>query len=368
PRPQPGGPETVMVLHELEEARKTYRLLRGQYDQPDTSEPLSPATPEVLGGWNENWQANRLGLARWLVSEDNPLTARVTVNRYWQRFFGTGLVKTSENFGVQGDYPSHPELLDWLATEFVRRGWDVKAIHRLIVTSATYQQSSVASLELRLQDPENRWMARGPRKRLSPFSIRDAVLDASGLLSRRIGGPSVKPYMPPGIWSSVSNNKYKRDQGESLFRRSMYTYWRRTLPPPTMMSFNAAARETCTVRTELTTTPLQALTMMNNVTFIEAARHLAIRVLTEDHVDVKSRIKSAFRRVTSRAVRPAELKQLTADYEAYLREFKSDIGAATQLLGIGATKNVKHLDPTEVAALALVANTLFNLDEAITEN
>ena len=368
PRPQPGGPDTVMVLHELEQPRETYRLIRGQYDQPDTSERLSPAIPEVLGGWNDSWPANRLGLAQWLVSEDHPLTARVTVNRFWQHFFGMGLVKTSENFGVQGEFPSHPKLLDWLATEFVRQGWDVKAMHRLIVTSATYQQASVATSSLRRIDPENRLLARGPRKRLSPFSIRDTVLSASGLLSERIGGPSVKPYMPPGIWSSVSNNKYKRDSGESLYRRSMYTYWRRTLPPPTMMSFNAAARETCTVRTELTTTPLQALTMMNNIAFVEAARQLAMRVLVEKHTNVGERIRSAFRYVMSREPKPRELSLLVKDYHAYHDEFQSNPGRAAKLLGIGETSSQPTLDAAELAAMALVSNTLFNLDEAITEN
>ncbi|MEO1529241.1 MAG: PSD1 and planctomycete cytochrome C domain-containing protein [Planctomycetota bacterium] len=368
PRPQPGGPETVMVLHELATPRETFRLIRGQYDQPDKTKLLSPGTPPVLGGWNAEWRTDRLGLAKWLVSNENPLTARVTVNRYWQHFFGLGLVKTSENFGVQGEFPSHPRLLDWLATEFIRTDWDVKAMHRLIVTSATYRQSSVVSSTLADKDPQNRLLARGPRKRLSPFAIRDAVLDASGLLSRRIGGPSVKPYMPPGIWSSVSNNKYKRDQGESLYRRSMYTYWRRTLPPPTMMSFNAAARETCTVRKELTTTPLQALTMMNNITFIEAARHLARRVLEEHPSDLRSQIGAAFHYVTTREATSTEIELLVADYEAYLDDFRSHPKRASQLLQIGDSKFKTVRNPNQLAAMALIANTLFNLDEAITEN
>nr|WP_143547757.1 PSD1 and planctomycete cytochrome C domain-containing protein [Rhodopirellula sp. SM50] len=368
PRPQPGGEDTVMVLHELDQPRDTYRLERGQYDNPDTSEKLEPATPPVLGAWNEDWPRNRLGLARWLVDPDHPLTARVTINRLWQHHFGVGLVKTSENFGVQGELPSHPKLLDWLATEFIRSRWDVKAMHRLVVTSATYRQQSSASDELRERDPENRWLARGPRKRLSPFAIRDSVLFASGLLSDAIGGPSVKPYMPPAIWSSISNAKYKQDTGEKLYRRSMYTYWRRTVPPPTMMAFNAAARETCIVRSDETTTPLQALTMMNNITFVEAARHLAERVMKPDAMTPPRRIALAFRLVTSRQPSPEELAVLVDDFNVYHDDFQQHTEATRQLLSVGETPNTPGLDPSTLAALTLVANTILNLDEAIAEN
>ncbi len=245
-----------MVLHELENPRDTYLLNRGQYDQPEKSEKLIAAVPQAIGGWNPQWPRNRLGLAQWLTSADHPLTARVTINRIWQHFFGTGIVKTSENFGVQGDYPSHPQLLDWLATEFVAQNWNVKAMHRLIVTSDTYRQSSAASVELEQRDPENKLLARGPRKRLSPYAIRDAALFNSGLLVEDVGGPSVKPYMPPQIWRSISNTAYKQDQGAKIYRRSIYTYWRRTVPPPTMMAFNASSRETCIVRNDQTNTPL----------------------------------------------------------------------------------------------------------------
>ena len=257
PRPQSGKPDTVMVLHELKEPRPTFRLERGVYNQPDKSERLHPATPPVLGAWNKKWPRNRLGLAQWLVDPAHPLTARVTVNRIWQHYFGLGLVKTSENFGVQGELPSHPALLDWLATEFIRRKWNQKAMHKLIVTSATYRQASGASAGLLRSDPENRLLAHGPRKRLTPYAIRDAALFNSGLMNGQIGGPSVKPYMPPGIWKSISNATYKQDKGDKLYRRGMYTYWRRTVPPPTMMAFNAAAREICTVRTDLTITPFK---------------------------------------------------------------------------------------------------------------
>lgn len=368
PRPQSGKPDTVMVLHELDEARDTYRLERGQYDHPDKSEVLKPATPPVLDGWNPDWPANRLGLAHWLTAPDHPLTARVTVNRIWQRYFGLGLVKTSENFGVQGELPSHPKLLDWLATEFIASGWDVKALHKLIVTSSTYRQSSVASPQLQERDPENRLLARGPRKRLSPFALRDAVLFAGGLLKEKIGGPSVKPYMPPAIWSSISNAKYKQDEGESLYRRSLYTYWRRTVPPPTMMTFNAAARETCIVRMDHTTTPLQALTLMNNVAFVESARHLAERVLSVDGLTPPQRIGQAFRWATSRAPNTDELAVLLDDLESYRHDFLKNTEDAKRLLAIGEKPNDPNLDPAELAAYTLVANTILNLDEAISEN
>ena len=368
PRPQSGSPDTVMVLHERAEPRATYRLERGQYDHPDKSEKLEPATPSVLGEWNEKWPRNRLGLARWLLDPAHPLTARVTVNRLWQHHFGLGLVKTSENFGVQGELPSHPELLDWLATEFVRNGWDVKAIHRLIVTSATYRQGSETSETLLQRDPENRLLARGPRKRLSPYSLRDGILFAGGLLEEEIGGPSVKPYMPPGIWSSISNSKYKKDKGVKLYRRSLYTYWRRTVPPPTMMAFNASPRETCIVRSDQTTTPLQALTLMNNITFVEAARHLAERVLKPEGLSPSQRISRAFRIATSRVPRPDELKLLLADLAQYKEDFEGNPNAAKRLRAVGEKPGNPKLDPAEVAAYTLISNTVLNLDEAITQN
>lgn len=368
PRPQPGKPDTVMVLHELAKPRDTYRLNRGQYDQPDKSEKLSPSTPKVLGGWKKEWPANRLGLANWLTDSQHPLTARVTVNRYWQHYFRLGLVKTSENFGVQGEQPSHPQLLDWLATEFIASGWNVKAMHRLIVTSATYRQSSSASPEMLQQDPDNRLLARGPRKRLSPFAVRDSVLFASGLLHEKIGGPSVKPYMPPAIWSSISSAKYKQDKGDNLYRRSLYTYWRRTIPPPTMMTFNAAARETCIVRTDQTTTPLQALTMMNNIVFVEAARHLAERMMKLSDASPSERLAAAFRMTTSREPTVGELKVLLEDLKAYRQDFAQQPEAAKKLLATGEKPNDASLNRDELAAYTLVANTILNLDEAISEN
>jgi hypothetical protein len=367
PRPQPGAPDTVMVLHELEKPRDTYRLDRGVYDQPDTSEKLLPTTPAILGAWNKDWPQNRLGLANWLTSPEHPLTSRVTVNRLWQHYFGIGIVKTSENFGVQGEFPSHPQLLDWLATEFVETDWDLKAMHKLIVTSSTYRQAANATQELLERDPENRLLAHGPRKRLSPYAIRDTALFTSGLLVEKVGGPSVKPYMPPGIWKSISNAAYKQDKGENLYRRSMYTYWRRTVPPPTMMSFNAAAREVCLVRTDATITPLQALTLMNNKTFVEASRFLAERMMKE-HESPEDRIVWAFRSVTSRTPAPDVLKVLLNDLAAYQQDFDAQPASAKQLLTVGDKPFDKTMDEVELASYALIANTILNLDEAISQN
>jgi len=371
PRPQSGSPKTVMVLHELENPRDTYLLNRGQYDQPQKSEKLTPAIPQAIGGWDPQWPRNRLGLAQWLTSADHPLTARVTINRIWQHFFGTGIVKTSENFGVQGEYPSHPQLLDWLATEFVAQNWNVKAMHRLIVTSDTYRQSSAASAasaELEQQDPENKLLARGPRKRLSPYAIRDAALFNSGLLVEDVGGPSVKPYMPPQIWRSISNAAYQQDQGAKIYRRSMYTYWRRTVPPPTMMAFNASSRETCIVRNDQTNTPLQALTMMNNITFVETARLLAQRELANTTVTAATRVVSGFQRITSRKPTGDEFTVLMNDYDAYIADFAADLDSAKKLLSIGASPYNQDYDISELAALTLIMNTILNLDEAITQN
>ena len=355
PRPQPGSKETVMVLHEREgEPRPTYRLDRGLYDNPDKSEVLEPAIPEFLGGWNKEWPRNRIGLAQWLTDTNHPLTARVTVNRYWQRFFGTGLVKTSENFGIQGEAPTNPELLDWLATEFIRIGWDMKALQKLIVTSSTYRQATTTD-------------GIQQRRRMHPYAIRDTALAASGLLVRKIGGPSVKPYMPPRIWRSISNNGYTQDKGEKLYRRSLYTYWRRTIPPPTMMTFNSSDREICSVRKDQTSTPLQALTLMNNKTFVEAARFLGERIMTEKP-DPKNRISHAFRTVLCRAPNSRELRTLQDDFNFYLKEFQRNPAEAVKFLKTGDKPSNPALPATELAAYALVANTLLNLDEAITLN
>jgi hypothetical protein len=368
PRPQKGGADTVMVMHDLAVPRDTFLLNRGQYDRPDKSETLQPSIPPVLGGWREEWPRNRLGLARWLMDPAHPLTARVTVNRIWQQFFGIGLVKTSEDFGAQGEFPSHPQLLDWLATQIVRSGWDMKEFYKRIVTTATYRQSSRAPLDLQRQDPENRLMARGPRKRLTPYAIRDAALANSGLLVEKIGGPSVKPYMPPGLWKATTEYVYEQDHGEALYRRSVYTYWRRTVPPPTMMAFNASPREICIVRQGITTTPLQALTLMNNIAFVEAARFLAKRMLTEGGAEPQQRVAFAFRLVTSRRPTPQEMDVLLQTLTSFQSDFFNDPSAAAQLLTVGERPADPALPPAELAAYALLANTILNLDEAIMEN
>ncbi len=366
PRPQPGGANTVMVMHELPKPRPTYLLERGQYERPDKSQPLQPAVPEIIGGWKKQWPKNRIGLANWLTDPEHPLTARVTVNRLWQRLFGLGLVKTSENFGVQGEHPSHPELLDWLAKEFIGGGWDLKATYKMLVTSAAYRQSSVNRSD---SDPDNRLLSRGPRRRLPAYAIRDSALVSAGLLVPEIGGPSVRPYMPPRIWRSISNNTYKQDKGDKLYRRSLYTYWRRTIPPPTMLTFNAAEREVCIVRKDQTITPLQALTLMNNVTFVESARHLAERILKQsDLANEEERITYAFKAILSRPPSSRELALLQEDFLHHEEIFSKNPQAVGQLLKVGEKPNDPKLPSATLAAYAMVASTIFNLDEAISLN
>ena len=366
PRPQPGGANTVMVMHELPKPRPTYLLERGQYERPDKSQPLQPAVPEIIGGWKKQWPKNRIELANWLTDPEHPLTARVTVNRLWQRLFGLGLVKTSENFGVQGEHPSHPELLDWLAKEFIGGGWDLKATYKMLVTSAAYRQSSVSRSD---SDPDNRLLSRGPRRRLPAYAIRDSALVSAGLLVPEIGGPSVRPYMPPRIWRSISNNTYKQDKGDKLYRRSLYTYWRRTIPPPTMLTFNAAEREVCIVRKDQTITPLQALTLMNNVTFVESARHLAERILKQsDLANEEERITYAFKAILSRPPLSRELALLKEDFLHHEEIFSKNPQAVGQLLKVGEKPNDPKLPSATLAAYAMVASTIFNLDEAISLN
>ena len=273
----------VSIMQEMETPRDTHLLIRGAYDAPEESEILSPATPAALHPFDEQFPPNRLGLARWLFSDQNPLTARVAINRYWQNYFGTGLVKTSEDFGSQGEPPSHPQLLDWLAVEFRENAWDVKAMQKKIVMSATYRQSSAVTAKLLKADPENRLLARGPRFRLYAQALRDQALAASGLLVDRGGGPPVMPYQPAGLWDEVSAKgfKYVVTDGDDLYRRSLYTFWRRTVPPPSMMNFDTTAPEICSVNLSRTNTPLQAMNLLNDPTYVEAARALAQRMLTE---------------------------------------------------------------------------------------
>jgi len=310
---------------------------------------------------------DRLALARWLVDPSNPLTARVAVNRYWQMFFGSGLVKTVDDFGSQGESPSHPELLDWLATEFVRIGWDIKQLQKTIVMSATYRQSSKVTPALLQKDPENRLLARGPRLRLPAEMIRDQALAASGLLVEKIGGPSVWPYQPAGLWKELTGGEdYKIDSGENLYRRSLYTYWKRTIPPPMLTTFDAPARETCTVRETRTNTPLQALSLMNDVTYVEASRVLAQRVMKEAPTP-SERLTLAFRRVTARAPRDRELKVMLEGLEYQLAQYRSDPKGASKLIRMGDSAPDDKLDPSELAAYTAEVSLILNLDETVTK-
>jgi hypothetical protein len=280
------------------------------------------------------------------------------------------LVKTTEDFGMQGEFPSHPDLLDWLATEFIRSGWDVKHLQRLIVTSAAYRQTSVCPPELRARDPENRLVARGPRFRLDGEALRDTALFLGGLLVEKIGGRSVKPYEPPGLWEAVSYNnaqKYVQDEGEGNYRRSLYTYWKRQSPPPNMLIFDAPTREFCVVRRARTSTPLQALVMLNDPQFVEAARAFAQRIMTEGRGSVDSRIAWAFREATARPPAPEEVRVLRSVFEQQWADFRKDLAAAEQFLAVGAFKAKAGLDTAELAAWATVAAMLLNLDETVTK-
>ncbi len=365
-RPKPGDPKTVMVLHEMKKPRETYLLKRGIYNQPDKSERLQPQVPESLRLQKNVFEKNRLGLAHWLTDPQHPLTARVFVNRAWQHFMGQGLVRSSENLGFQGDYPSHPALLDDLARTFIESDWNVKALYKRIVLSRTYRQSSRASQALLQKDPDNRLLARASRLRLPPFIIRDQALHSSGLLKEKLYGPPVKPYMPPKIWRAFSNNAYKQDKGDKLYRRSLYTYWRRTIPPPTMMTFNASDREVCTVRQSRTNTPLQALTLMNNIAFVEASRFLAERMLLEGGEEPAKMIQKGYQLLLCRLPRTEEIEVLLEDYRVYLKEFQANADLAKKLLKVGEGKHTSELKPEVLAAATLIATTLFNLDEAIT--
>jgi hypothetical protein len=359
---------TVMVMQELPSPRKTYLLKRGRYNMPDESEALQPNVPAFLPPLPEGAPRNRLTLAKWLVSPENPLTARVFVNRIWQRLFGTGLVKTSENFGVQAEPPSHPELLDWLAMEFVRSGWDVKQLQRTIVTSDTYRQSSSAPRELFERDPENRLLGRGARFRFPAELIRDNALAISGLLTTRLGGPSVFPYQPHGLWGDLAGGyqpHYAQSHGENLYRRSLYTYRKRTVLHPTLSTFDAPSWEVCALKRPSTNTPLQALALLNDVTYAEAARKLAERMVVEGGSKPDDRIRYAFRLATARQPTDVELKTLSQGFERYLADFRSDPTSAEKMAQVGESPVFVQHDRVELAAYAALASVLLNLDETI---
>jgi hypothetical protein len=366
----------VMVMADLPQPRDTFLLTRGDYQKREGK--VLPGIPSVFRDEDEwlPWatRTNRLDLAKWIVSPDNPLTARVTVNRCWQTFFGTGLVKTTEDFGRQGERPSHPELLDWLAAEFVSpspptavgglsRPWDVKHLVRLIVMSATYRQSSAMTPELRERDPDNRLLARGPRHRLPSWMIRDQALAVSGLLTPTLGGPPVKTYQPAGIWEEATfgNKRYVQDKGEALYRRSLYVFWRRIVGPT--MFFDSANRQTCTVKSVTTNTPLHALATLNDVTYAEAARALAQLAMEKAGTTDAGRLAFAFRRVTARQPTEAEVKILVGAVEKQRKLFAADRDAALKLLKVGESPRNEKLDTVEHAALAVVCLMVLNLDE-----
>jgi hypothetical protein len=362
---------TVMIMAEMKKPRKTYVLGRGQYD--NRKEEVTPGTPAFLPPMAPGLPMNRLGLAEWIVSPTNPLTARVAVNHFWQEYFGIGIVKTSEDFGSQGEPPSHPLLLDWLATEFVRTGWNVKAMQRLIVTSATYQQASRISPELEERDPDNRLLARGPRFRLPAELIRDNALAVSGLLDDRIGGPSVFPYQPKGLWEEMAfgggytGQSYTESTGRDLYRRSMYTVWKRTVPPPALTTFDAPDREKCTARRSITNTPLQALVLLNDPTYVEAARFLAARALTQGGPSPAARINFAFRLATGRIPDAQERAVLLESEQEALADYRLHPSEAAALLTVGASRCSPKLNQNELAAWTTVASMILNLDETITK-
>lgn len=359
----------TMIMQDRPNARKTFVLNRGQYNEP--TQEVSAGVPAMLPPLRKAASYSRLNLAQWLTGPDHPLTARVAVNRYWQRLFGVGLVKTSEDFGIQGELPSHPQLLDWLASEFVRTGWDVKRMQKLIMMSAAYRRSSHASREAYAADPENRLLARGPRMRLDAEDIRDGALAVSGLLVKRIGGPSVYPYQPDGLWIELNNRpgyskKYPQGAGEDLYRRSFYTFWKRTVPAPMMKTLDAPEREFCTIRRSRTNTPLQALLLMNAPQFVEASRHLGARMLSHS-VKQSEQIRFGFRLVTSRSPSPLETQVLVDAYQQEVQRLSSDPEGVRKILGVGSSEQKGATDRIALAAMASVARILLNLNEAVTK-
>jgi Protein of unknown function (DUF1553)/Protein of unknown function (DUF1549)/Planctomycete cytochrome C len=361
-----GQAPNTMVMQELPQPRETFVLVRGAYNRP--SDQVVPGLPQALTTANRSTAANRLGLARWIVAPENPLTGRVAVNRYWQMYFGRGIVATPEDFGTQGALPSNPLLLDWLATEFLRLNWDIKALQREIVTSATYRQSSAGSKLLVERDPLNRLLARGPRFRLPVETIRDQALAASGILHEKIGGPSVRPYQPKGLWNELASasRSYEPSQGADLYRRSLYTFIRRTVPPPAMTVIDAPNREICVVRRPRTNTPLQALVVMNDPTFVEAARVLAERTIHQS-ADDTNRIRFAFRSMVTREPSDQETETLRRSMLFYRERYKNDAEAANKLLSVGESTCDEQIAKEELAAYTSLVMLILNLDETLTK-
>jgi hypothetical protein len=363
------GAVTLIMQERAATTPSAHILYRGAYDQQ--RELVQAGTPSVLPPMTSEMPRNRLGFARWLFSDDHPLTARVTVNRMWQEIFGTGIVKTVDDFGSQGEPPSNQALLDWLAVDFREGGWDVKRFYRQVLLSATYRQSAAVTPEKLAKDPDNRLFSRGPRFRLDGETIRDYALAASGLLAQEIGGPSVKPYQPEGVWEAVamdgSNTRfYKQDIGEGLYRRSLYTFWKRSAPPASMDIFNAPTRENCTVRRERTDTPLQALVTMNDPQFVEAARELAGRSM-ESAADFDSQLDYMTTRLLARLLTLRERQIARRSFEGFRAHYSESPADATALLNTGARKPNPSLPPSDYAAMTMLANQLLNLDEVLNQ-
>lgn len=358
----------VSVMGDLDTVRKTHILLRGNYDSP--GEEVEPGTPGSILKFNSSYPKNRLGLSKWLFDKDNPLTARVYVNILWQEFFGRGIVKTSGDFGMQGELPTHPALLDWLAVDFREHNWDIKRLVRQMVTSATYRQSAVVTKEALATDPENIYLARGPRYRIHAEFVRDVVLASSGLLNKEIGGPSVKPYQPAGLWEGATSGRgllsvYKQDHGKALYRRGMYTLIKRTVPPPSMAIFDASNRDMCEVRRLRTNTPLQALVMMNDPTVLEASRVLA-GTLLEERSEIKDKVTKAFRLIVCRKPTEKEVEVLTGYFNKAVEQ--ADPSSVAKMLKTGEAPVPADVDKIKLVALMRVVSTIYNLEETITKS
>jgi hypothetical protein len=356
------------VMNEKPEPAMAFVLFRGEYDKK--RDQVSPGTPAALPPMPAELSKNRLGLAQWLLRPEHPLTTRVTVNRFWQQLFGTGIVKTAGDFGVTGEQPSHPELLDWLAVEFREGGWDMKKMFRLLVTSSTYRQAATLTPAKLEKDEQNRLLSRGPRFRMDAEMIRDYALASSGLLVRKLGGPSVKPYQPEGVWEAVamigSNTRdYVPDKGEGLYRRSMYTLWKRAAPPALMDIFNAPSREVCTVHRERTNTPLQALATLNDPQFVEAARYLAEKALKEGGEATDGRIDYLARRLLCRSLTTEEMPVVQSSLNEVSTYYAGHVDDAKQLIAVGESKADANLQPETLASWTMLTNQLMNLDEVL---
>ena len=361
---------STLIMEDRKEPRQAYVLERGEYTQQ--REKVNPGVPEWIAPQIDGAPPNRLGLAKWLVSPEQPLTSRVTVNRFWQQLFGTGLVETSEDFGLQGSQPSHPKLLDWLAVNFVESGWNVKKMIKLIAMSSTYRQSSRVDPDKLEKDPKNLLLSRGPRHRLDAESIRDQALAISGLLVKDIGGKSVKPYQPAGLWKPVgfggsNTSTFKQDSGSALYRRSMYTFWKRTAHPPSMAIFDAPNRETCSVRRARTNTPLQALVLMNDVQFFEAARKFAEKVIREGGKELNDKLNYAFRSTLSRKPTTTETDSILNLYREHLEEFSKNQDTVKDLLGTGESTVDSKLDQSQLASWTMITHLILNLSETVTK-